>query len=126
MNDSNNPAPLVLIADDLPHIIRGWESELSEFGIGAVKATTLRELCARFLAHEHEIAAVILDGCIPGDSPNTIPFIQLVREMGFYKPIVASSGSSTYRSWMMRAGCSHEAPKEDAAILVALLLEQSI
>lgn len=122
VNISNNSAPKVLIADDLTWVIQDWESTLSEYGIEVVKATTIRELCEVFLAHEHEIEAIILDGCMPGDSPNTIPFVHIAREIGFDKPIIAASGLERYRDWMVRAGCSHQAPKEQAAELVADLL----
>lgn len=123
---SNISVPVVLIADDLPGVIQGWESALSEYGIGAISATTIRELCVQFLAHEHEIAAIIIDGCMPGDSLNTIPFIQLARGLGFIRPIIASSSSPKYREWMLRAGCSHEAPKHEAATLAAELLSKPI
>jgi hypothetical protein len=121
-NISSNSAPLVLIADDLPDVIRSWESELDEYGIGVVKATTIRQLCEVFFAHEFEIEAIILDGCIPGHSPNTIPFVRLVREIGFTKPIIAASSSEVYREMMLNAGCSHEAPKEQAVELLVEVL----
>ncbi len=124
-NTSNNSAPLVLIADDLPEVIRNWESVLGEYGIEVVKATTIRQLCEVFFARDHEIAAIILDGCIPGDSPNTIPFVHIARDVGFMRPIIAASSSGMYREWMVRAGCSHQAPKEQAAELVADLLSAS-
>lgn len=121
-NISNNSAPLVLIADDLPDVIRNWESALHEYGIRTIKAMSIRDLCGTFLAHESEIAAVILDGCIPGHSVNTIGFIMIAREIGFTKPIIAASSLEKYRDRMVGWGCSHQAPKELAAELVADLL----
>ena len=121
-NISNSACPLVLIADDLPHVIEAWESALTEYGIAVAKATTIRELCETFFAYEHEIDAIILDGCIPGDRPNTISFIDIVRQFGFTKPIIAASSSERYRANMMSWGCSHQAPKELAAELVIDLL----
>jgi CheY-like chemotaxis protein len=119
---SNSAAPLVLIADDLPEVIRAWESTLGEYGIAVVKATTIRELCEVFFAHEHVIDAIILDGCIPGHSVNTIGFIELVRQLDFEKPIIAASSLEKYRQRMVSWGCSHQAAKELAADLVADLL----
>lgn len=124
-NNISNAAPLVLIADDLPDVIRGWESALDEYGIRTIKATTIRELCEIFLAHEHEIDAVILDGCIPGHSVNTIGFILIAREIGFTKPMIAASSLERYRDSMVARGCSHQAPKDQAAELVADLLSRS-
>jgi hypothetical protein len=43
-------APLVLIADDLPHIISSWTKELAGYGINTVTATSLPELDAMFAA----------------------------------------------------------------------------
>jgi CheY-like chemotaxis protein len=123
---SNRSTPLVLIADDLDWVIQSWESTLAEYGIEVVKATTLRELCEKFFAHEHEIDAIILDGCLPGDLPNTLGFTDLVRELGFKKPIIAASGSEKYRARMRTWGCSHEAPKDQAAELVAELLSTPV
>lgn len=121
-NISTNSVPLVLIADDLPGVIRDYEVELEEYGIRIIKATTLVELSMIFAKYEHEIAAVILDGCIPGHYVNTIGFIQNAREHGFDRPIVAASSLPEYRDEMVRAGCSHQAPKWAAVELVADLL----
>lgn len=124
-NNCTSTAPLVLIADDLPDVIRDWESALNGYGIKSVKAMSIRELCTTFFAHEHEIDAVILDGCIPGHSVNTIAFITIAREIGFTKPIIAASSLPRYRDQMVRWGCSHQAPKDTAADLAADLLSRS-
>jgi CheY-like chemotaxis protein len=119
---NNSAAPVVLIADDLPRIIGDWTTRLADYGIDVVAATSLEELDTAYARHQHEIAAVILDGCIPGDSVNTIGFIKAARAGGFTKPIVAASSLWEYRDMMMYAGCSHQAPKEQAADLIADLL----
>lgn len=119
---NTSAAPLVLIADDLPHVIKMWTADLVSYGIGVIAATSLEELDGAYAKYKHVAAAVILDGCIPGNSLNTISFIKSVRADGFTRPVVASSSLREYRRQMLWAGCSHEAEKEQAAELVADLL----
>jgi hypothetical protein len=121
-NIISNSAPLVLIADDLPEVIRDYEVSLAEYGVEVVKATTLDELYTVFDEYKHLIAAVILDGCIPGHHVNTTWFVRNARRDGFVRPIIAASSLPEYRDEMVRAGCSHQAPKWDAVELVADLL----
>lgn len=122
MNNISNSAPLVLIADDLPEVIRDYQVELESYDIRVVTATTLDELYDTFDQYEHELTAVILDGCIPGHRVNTDRFIVRARRQGFTKPIIAASSLPEYRQYMMESGCSHQAPKWEAAELVADLL----
>lgn len=119
MIDNN---PLILIADDLSKVIDYYERSLAQFSwISTVSATSLDELNEVFNVFSDEIDVIILDGCIPGDTVNTIGFIQRVREAGFTKPIIAASSLPAYRDRMVLAGCSHQAPK-DAAPGLALEL----
>jgi CheY-like chemotaxis protein len=122
ITSTNSAAPIVLIADDLPRVISTWTHHLASYGIGVVVATSLEELHSVYAQHQSHIAAVILDGCIPGHFVNTIGFIRAARANGFTKPIVAASSLPEYRAQMVGAGCSHQAPKELAADLVADLL----
>lgn len=117
-----SPTPIVLIADDMTYVIQSWQRTLDDYGIIAVSATTLEQLHEAFLARRHEISAIILDGCMPGNSVNTIPFVQFARGSGYRGPIVAASSLDVYRCQMVASGCSHQAPKEQAAELVADLL----
>lgn len=120
---SNSSArPVVLIADDMPEIIDDWTYDLNGYGIGVVTARDLASLPGVFAVNRYQIAAIILDGCMPGNSLNTLGFVKAIREQGFTKPIVAASSLAEYRAIMVAAGCSHEAPKHEAAHLVADLL----
>jgi len=116
--------PFVLLADDLPEVIKSWVDTMTSFGIDCVIASSLEELNRAFDRYQDEISAIILDGCIPGHMLNTTRFILGARASGFSAPIVASSSSPKYRAMMMEAGCSHEAPKNKAAFLVADLLSK--
>lgn len=113
---------LVLIADDLPEVIEMWRKGLAGYDINVVTASTLEELDRVFEGHEQQLDAIILDGCIPGHDVNTLRFIWKVRDKGCRVPIVASSSLREYRDMMVRAGASHQAPKEAAADTVADVL----
>lgn len=120
------PSPLVLLADDLPEVLESWVNTLTEYGIPCMTASTLEGLDRGFALYRDDISAIILDGCIPGHSVNTIGFILEARSSGFTAPIVASSSLQSYREMMVRAGCSHQAPKGEAAHLVADLLSKPV
>lgn len=105
---------LVLIADDLPEVISGWTAELKQHELRCLAVTSLEDLWIAYDLYKDEISGMILDGCIPGDTPNTLPFIQMAREDGFTGQIVAASSSEFYRQMMMQAGCSDQSPKSDA------------
>ncbi len=115
-------AYLVLAADDLPEVLETWTKELAVYGITVVTASTLEELDRVFEEHEHQLDAIILDGCIPGHDVNTLRFIWKVRDRDCRVPIIASSSLPEYRRMMVRAGASHQAPKQEAVDTVADLL----
>lgn len=118
------PSPLVLLVDDLSEVLNSWVSTLTEYGVPCLTASTLEGLDRGFALYKDDISAIVLDGCVPGHTVNTLPFILGARSRGFTAPIIAASSSLPYRQMMMRAGCSHQAPKDQAAELVADLLSR--
>lgn len=118
--------PIVLVVDDMQYCIDMHVNGLAELGLTIVTASTLRELDVMYAKHREELAVIILDGCIPGDEVNTYGFITRVRadmESGaFTGHLVAASSLPQYRETMVRAGCTHQAPKKGAAELVLELL----
>lgn len=115
--------PLVLIADDLTEHISYYKKQLLErYDISTVSATTLEQLDEVFDKFFINVDVVILDGCMPGDTLNTIDFIRHARERGFTKPIIAASSSFEYRMAMIQAGCDYETEKESAPELASWIL----
>jgi CheY-like chemotaxis protein len=116
----------VLVVDDLPVFIELHEDLLQGSGLSVVTATTLDELDARYLEHLSDLAGIILDGCVPGNELNTVPFIHRVvndrREGLFTGFLIAASSDSDYRKEMVRQGCTHEARKDEAVTLLRALL----
>lgn len=70
-----------------------------------------------------DIDLIIMDACVPGDKPNTMPLVEKIMESGYDKPIIASSGWSDYRRKLMAVGATHEVEdKRDAPVLALKLL----
>ena len=57
-----------------------------------------------------DLCLIVMDACVPGDSPTTPPLVRRIRE-SFDGPIIATSSLDTYRRKLMEAGCDHESTK---------------
>lgn len=86
------------LADDL-------ESVTFIFCTNVIDATPgfLRQ---HFEAEEHP-AVVVMDACLPGDTPNTIPLVRAIRQMGYSGPLVAVSSDDHYNQLLCQVGCDH-------------------
>ncbi len=60
------------------------------------------------LTDHHKFDAVVLDACLEERTPDTIPFIQHLRQMGYTGPIIPNS--SDHNETLVRAGCN---PREN-------------
>lgn len=66
---------------------------------------------ARLIFNQNpDIDLIVMDACVPGDTPNTIPLVQELREK-YNGLIVASSSVDFYRKVLLKAGCNKEVPK---------------
>lgn len=119
--------PFALIADDIPKFISYYKKELlNRHNVSTISATTLSMLYKQFDKYIDSIDVIILDGCIPGSTLNTLGFIEYARRSGFTKPIIAASSLPYYRELMLDAGCSHEAEKEDAPFMASRLVARVV
>ena len=111
----------VLFVDDSRSQLESYHVRSAAFpeGTQCFFAHTLAMAGARFRAHQFD--AIVLDGCVPGDELNSLPFIDMVRARGYTGILVAASGSTVFRKQMMDAGCTHEVREKGQAI--KLLLE---
>lgn len=57
---------------------------------------------------------IMMDFFSPGDTPNTLPLLQEIRESGYEKPIISSSLMAFRREEMIQAGATDGAMKEKA------------
>ena len=116
----------VLVVDDIPEFIKLHEDFLQGSGLSVVTAATLAELDAQYTEHRADLVGIILDGCVPGNTVNTLPFIQRAtidrRQGKFTGFLIAASSDPDYRKDMVRHGCTHEIRKDEAAHLLRTLL----
>ncbi len=77
-----------------------------------LSATTLTEGEHLFRTHVHDLALIIVDGCV--DSQNmldSLPLIHRIRRVGYSGPMWATSNHQPYRALMLQAGCTREVEK---------------
>ncbi len=86
-----------------------------------IRASSIIEAEAKFAANQGVIDVIVMDACVPGETPNTLPLVALIRQT-FKGPMIASSGFPGFRKDLMAVGCDSESPKEEvgAAVLSAL------
>jgi hypothetical protein len=109
----------VLIVEDS----RGWQSDYARQLNGRVQilaALTIKEAEELFAANP-DINAIVMDACVPGDSPTTPPLVRKIRET-FAGPMIAASGAVWFRKQLMECGCDHQADKDDVPAKVIEVL----
>lgn len=99
----------VLMVDDANWVHLRLERELADKGITLLKALTLEE-GQKLFNNNPDVCAVIMDPCVPGDSPNSQGLVKKIRKT-FTGPIIADSFISSHRRELLKAGCSHESEK---------------
>lgn len=112
--------PIVLVLEDDNDWHNYWQKKLSE------KTTYLRTQTISAALHDFnltpEIAAIVVDACVPGDSPNTMSFVKKARET--YKgPMIACSNMPSYRRQLLDAGCDHQCDKASLPETLQLILQ---
>lgn len=85
-------------------------------------AFTVKDAESLFLLHRNSLGAVVVDACVPGNTPNTIPLVRYMRAAGFEGPIIATSGDPDFQEELMRAGCSHQSGKAEVIATLQDLL----
>ena len=104
-----NKVPVVEDVECLAFIIKqGLEGRVL-----VIQAFTIKEAEAAFKEHP-DLAAILMDACVPGDKPNTMRLVEEMRKT-FTGPIIAISSVADYRKELMEVGCDYEAEKTEAA-----------
>ncbi|HLD07191.1 MAG TPA: hypothetical protein VJC16_06720 [Candidatus Nanoarchaeia archaeon] len=102
----------VLIVEDDEEWQLLWEESLSDQDeIQIIHAFSIPEAEEQF-EQNPGISAVVMDACVPGDEPNTVPLVQKMRK-SFSGPMIAASSAKKCRDKLVAAGCSHQADKCD-------------
>jgi CheY-like chemotaxis protein len=93
----------VLIVEDNKNYQRTYESALNG-RVHMLAALSISEAQELFAANPG-INAIVMDACVPGDTPTT-----LIRKT-FVGPMIAASSDRDYRQELVHPGCDHEVPK---------------
>ena len=107
----------VLVVEDEEYLHSRWHRELDS-KVVLVSALSIEEAEEKFTANP-DIDAIVMDVCVPGNEPTTLPLVRKFRST-FAGPMIAISSLSEYRAKLVSAGCDHESRKDT---LPAKLLE---
>ena len=113
--------PKILVVEDDTYVQDVYRRKLTA-NFDLLQATTLNEGERLFQENRDEIVLVVMDACVPGGQPNSIPLVEEIRK-SFDGPIIASSSDEDYRKILVHAGCSHEAPKYEVSKLIHQLFK---
>ena len=94
----------------------------SKFAAALAGKVELLEGKVLFNKHKGGLAVIAMDACVPGDSPNSLGLIRLIRAEGFKGPMIAISSLYEYRMQLIEAGCSHECSKDSLPALLEGML----
>lgn len=99
----------ILVVDDTKHWHFRWREELGD-KVLIVSAFSIEEAREHFAANP-DIVAIVMDACVPGDRPTTLPLVEEFRRT-FKGPIVAVSSIPSYRKQLVIVGCDYESDKD--------------
>jgi len=99
----------VLIVEDQECKYDRWRREFDD-KVVLLFAPSIEEAEELFTANP-DIAAIVMDACVPGSSPTTPPLVRKFRQT-FTGPMIAISSFGSYRRQLVQAGCDHESTKD--------------
>ncbi|MDP2668341.1 MAG: response regulator [bacterium] len=105
----------VLVVEDKERYQYGWADALGE-KIEVLHAFTIEEGRRLFDANP-DIDAVVMDACVPGNEPNSIPLVKYIRK-SFKGPVIAASTEKIFRERLIEAGCNFESEKDRVPAIV--------
>ncbi len=111
--------PKVLIVEDRGDYQEKYRMRLGE-KVLLLQAKDL-QTGERLFLENPDIVLVVMDACVPGVEPNSVPLIRKVRKT-FNGPMIAASMDPSYRRLLVEQGCSHQSPKDDVSFLVCQIL----
>jgi DNA-binding NarL/FixJ family response regulator len=100
----------VLIVEDQTWVHNHYHRKLDD-KVSVISAFSIEEAETLFAANP-DIAAIVLDACVPGNRPNTPPLARKFRSV-FAGPMIATSSDKGYRQDLVAAGCDSESLKEN-------------
>lgn len=118
----NEVKPTILIVEDDAYYQDKYAKELGERVniIAAYDIPTAREM---FGENVDIISLIVLDACVPGKFPNTIPLARDLKELTSV-PIIAASSMPQYTLQLVREGCDYRVTKDEVPGLIMRLLSE--
>lgn len=114
------PRQKVLIVEDSFHLQRFYRDVLND-RYTILQAYSVEHGEMLFSKHP-DVAAIVMDACVPGHKPTTPPFVRRIRR-SYSGPIIAASGDDTFQKALLDAGCDHRAFKHAVPGKLAELLD---
>lgn len=105
----------VLVVDDEPiaaQIVKAISGRLLGGVLEVIGAQNLTDAELLFQEHAPDLKCIMVDACLVGDTPDTEPFVRMVREAGYTGPMIAISRDEHYCDQLVAAGCSHQCHKK--------------
>lgn len=95
----------VLVVEDCVDYYEIWEKRLSP-KVKLFFAPSIREAETQFANNPDGFDAIVMDACVPGDTPNTLELVREFRKT-FEGPMLANSNSLDYQAQLLEAGCDY-------------------
>ncbi len=99
----------ILVVEDNEVLHRLWKYDLGESAT-IISAFTVQAGERRFREHS-DVSAIVMDACVPGNTPTTIPLVREIRKT-YHGPIIAISSDPGYRQMLVHAGCDYSCTKD--------------
>lgn len=114
-----NGKPKVLIVEDGKRHQQEYTKALKD-KVELLQAFDLED-GERTFRENPDISLVVMDACIASDEPDSMMLLKKIRET-FAGPIIAASADPNFRKFLVKEGCSHQAPKAQVPSLVCMIL----
>lgn len=99
----------VLVVEDDGFHHKRWQRALGD-DVVLLSAFSIPQAEQLFLENPNP-DAIVMDACVPGDKPTTIPLVKAIR-IHFSGPIIAASADPKFREMLMAVGCDHQSNKD--------------
>ena len=111
----------ILIVEDVARYQEEYAKALQDKVI-IIAARSLAEAW-KFFVSNTDLDLIVMDACVNNDErPDTRQLVSDIRKT-FKGPMIASSGLSDYRDWLVQWGCDHKSAKHDVPEKVLEVLQ---
>lgn len=109
---------VIVVEDDI--FFQEMFSRVLSNKVELLQAFTIKE-AEKLFAENPDVSVIVMDACVPGSKPTTLPLVQKIRQT-FSGPIIAASSLPEFRKELLIAGCNHECEKIDIPRMVLKII----